>query len=72
MCTRSPKVQSAEPQKPPDPAPPPPTPTEAMVTQADSKKVLDRMRFGLASTIKTGPRGVLTDSTEQKKQKLGA
>ena len=74
--------KSAAPPAPtPAPAPlPTPTPSEIspQTAQDVKKKQLDMMRYGLASTIKTGPRGLvgtgpnLNSSNQQGKTKLGA
>lgn len=70
-----PKTPAAQPAPPP--APPPPTPSEPTATQADSRKLMDRFRYGLSSTIKTGPRGVTGSGSDlfgntNLKSKLGA
>lgn len=47
--------------KAPSPTPPPapaPVPIEPQAGVVKPKDQLERMRFGLASTIKTGPRGI--------------
>jgi len=47
--------------KTPSPTPPPapaPIATEPQAAVVKSKDQLERLRFGLASTIKTGPRGI--------------
>lgn len=67
--------------KAPSPTPPPapaPIPTEPQQAVVKSKDQLERLRFGLASTIKTGPRGLtgsganLTSVAPTGKTKLGA
>jgi hypothetical protein len=67
--------------KAPSPTPPPapaPVPIEPQAGVVKPKDQLERMRFGLASTIKTGPRGItgsganLTSATPTGKTKLGA
>lgn len=72
----APQIQSA-----PAPAPAPTViePTEvAAVSQDERRKKLQKMRFGLASTIATGPKGLVANNTSlaspemQGKTKLGA
>ena len=68
--------------KAPTPTPPPPpapVPTESQAgVLPNTKSQLDRLRFGLASTIKTGPRGLtgsgpnLTSAVSAGKNSLGA
>lgn len=75
MCFGS-KQKVPDPGPPPDPTPPPPTPAEPGATQTDVKKQIDKYRFGLASTIKTGPRGITGSgadlySDKKLKTKLG-
>ena len=62
----------------PAPMPPPPSPVDAMVTEGNTKQRLERLKFGLASTIKTSPKGVsgtgadLTNTNSGLKKTLGA
>lgn len=60
MCfgsTKTPEIKQPEPMSP---SPSPVEPTEvAAVTQEERRKKLAKMRFGLASTIKTSPRGLV-------------
>ena len=67
--------------KAPSPTPPPAPAPMVMEPQAGvvkSKDQLERLRYGLASTIKSGPRGLtgtganLTSATQAGKTKLGA
>lgn len=77
MCFSS-KVKTPEAAAPAAPAVPSPTPSEPMATQANAKKQMDKFRYGLASTVKTGPRGIsgsgsdLMGNQNNLKTKLGA
>lgn len=62
----------------PDPAPTPtPSDVSPQITQQERLAKLKKMRFGLASTIKTSPKGItgagadLTNRSLQGKPKLG-
>lgn len=77
MCFfKSPSVPDAP---PPPPAqaviPPPPTVVPTQVSQVsaveDRKKKIASLRFGLASTIKTGPRGIVDGAPELQGQNGG-
>lgn len=64
--------QSAPPPPPPPPvAAPPPVPTASEPSGTQRKDQVDRLRYGLASTIKTTPKGPLADTVQTGKQKLG-
>lgn len=75
----SPKTPSVSPAPTPAPAPTI-TPSEVSPQASDEarRKRLERTRFGLASTIKSGPRGIVGSGAElnpmynQGKAKLGA
>jgi len=79
MCVSTPKAPEApKALPPPDPAPVP-TPDETSTQSAEQSRRarLQRLRAGLASTIKTSPKGVLTTgegmySSMGGKTKLGA
>jgi hypothetical protein len=79
MCfAKAPKVEAPAPVPAPAPAPVI-TPSEVSPQSANEarRKRLDALRYGLASTIKTGPRGLVgagaeLSSSGQGKQKLGA
>lgn len=74
----------SKPKAPATPPPPPPapvvTPSEVSPQAAEEtkRKQLDKMRYGYASTIKTGPRGItgggadLVSGASGGKGKLGA
>ena len=60
MCFSSPKAPSAPTPTPPPPPAPIPTPDETSPQSAEENRRsrLDRLRAGLASTIRTSPTGV--------------
>lgn len=79
MCfVKAPKMP--EQQAPPVPAPAPsPTPSSISAQSADEtrRKRLDRIRYGLASTIKTSPLGITGSASDLTamaggKEKIGA
>jgi len=77
--TPAPPVMPATPAPPPMPPPPTPTPEVASQVASDSrKKRLEQLQYGLASTIKTGARGLTGTGADLKssgfygKSKLGA
>jgi len=76
MCMGS-KPKMPDPVPAPAPTPPPPTPSEPMATQANVAKQMDKFRYGLASTVKTGARGLTGSGSDlmgenKLKKKLGA
>lgn len=60
MCfMKSPKVPEAQPIPEPAPAPSPvPSTTSSQTAEESRRKRLESTRYGLASTIKTGARGI--------------
>lgn len=65
---KTPAVQAA-----PEPSPAPvitPSESESMVSEAERKNRLKRLRAGLASTIKTSPKGVAGNEADLMSQSL--
>ncbi len=73
MCFGSPKAPSAPPPPPTPPPTPVITPSESSQQNAGDarKKQLDRLRYGLASTIKTKPTGVFGTGAQLTPQATG-
>ncbi len=80
MCfSKSPKMPDAPPPPPPPVIPPPPptiqpaaSPTEiSQQSQAERQKKLKNIQYGLSSTIKSGPRGVVGAGPELQPEVAG-